>query len=98
MPSRLSQGASKKNVMVSDEIRKNVLHAIAHVRPYLLEDGGDITLVDISDDMVVSVKLHGACDGCKFSKMTMQHGVEETIIRHVPEIKRVVALDATSES
>lgn len=83
--------------MVSDEIRKKVLHAISHVRPFLLQDGGDIALVDISDDMVVSVKLHGACDGCRFSHMTMQNGVEKTIIRHVPEIKRVVALYATEE-
>lgn len=67
--------------------------ALNQVRPYLQADGGDISLIDITDDFVVKVKLTGACQGCPFSYQTLKSGVEQALIREVPEIKEVVSVD-----
>jgi len=67
--------------------------ALNQVRPYLQADGGDISLIDITDDFVVKVKLTGACHGCPFSYQTLKSGVEQALIREVPEIKEVVSVD-----
>jgi Fe-S cluster biogenesis protein NfuA len=77
----------------SSSIRERVLNALERVRPYLQSDGGDISLVDISDDNIVKVKLQGACHGCPFSIQTLKAGVEQALMQEVPEIKSVVSVD-----
>ncbi len=72
-------------------IKERVLKALERVRPYLQNDGGDITLIDVTDDMTVKVRLTGACHGCPFSMQTLKAGVEQAIMKEVPEIKRVIA-------
>lgn len=72
-------------------IRERVVRALERVRPYLQSDGGDIDLLDVTEDMTVKVKLTGACHGCPYSLQTLKAGVEQAIIREVPEIKRVVS-------
>jgi Fe-S cluster biogenesis protein NfuA len=67
-------------------------HALEQVRPFLKADGGDISLVEVTDDNIVRVKLHGACQGCSISHITMKAGVEEAIKNAVPEIKTVEAI------
>ena len=62
------------------------------VRPYLQSDGGDIELVDVRDDYTVEVKLTGACSGCPFSMQTLKAGVEQALIKEVPEIIEVIAV------
>jgi len=74
-------------------IRERVLNALERVRPYLQSDGGDITLVEITDDNTVKVKLQGACHGCPFSIQTLKAGVEQALLKEVPEIKKVVSVD-----
>lgn len=74
-----------------NSIKERVLKALERVRPYLQSDGGDIEFVDISDDMTVQVKLTGACHGCPYSLQTLKAGVEQAILKEVPEIKRVTA-------
>lgn len=76
-----------------EEILSKVTASIEIIRPYLQNDGGDISLVEITDDLTVKVKLHGACGSCPYSLMTLKNGVEQTIRRDVPEIKEVVAVD-----
>ncbi len=76
-----------------EEIKKKVSAAIEMVRPYLIADGGDITLIDITDDLTVQVKLIGACGSCPFSLHTLKNGVEQAVRKEVPEIKEVVAID-----
>lgn len=66
--------------------------ALEQVRPFLKGDGGDISLVEVTDDNVVRVKLHGACQGCSISHITMKAGVEEAIKNAVPEIRKVEAV------
>ena len=74
-------------------IRERVLKARDRVRPYLQSDGGDIQLVEITKDNTVKVKLQGACHGCPYSIQTLKAGVEQALIKEVPEIKSVVSVD-----
>lgn len=77
--------------MENSSIRERVVKALDRVRPYLQSDGGDIDLIDVTDDLTVKVKLRGACHGCPFSMQTLKAGVEQAILKEVPEIKKVVA-------
>lgn len=77
--------------MDNNNIRDRVIKALDRVRPYLQSDGGDITLIDVTDDLTVKVKLTGACHGCPFSMQTLKAGVEQAIMKEVPEIKKVIA-------
>lgn len=79
--------------MSRDEVVKKVGAAIELVRPFLQNDGGDISLVEVTDDLTVKVELHGACGSCPYSLMTLKNGVEQAIRRDVPEIKEVVAVN-----
>jgi len=72
-------------------IKERVIKALDRIRPYLQSDGGDIELIDVTDDLSVKVKLTGACHGCPFSLQTLKAGVEQAIIREVPEIKKVIS-------
>jgi Fe-S cluster biogenesis protein NfuA len=72
-------------------IKERVLKALERVRPYLQSDGGDIEFVDVTDDMTVKVKLTGACHGCPYSMQTLKAGVEQAIMKEVPEIRRVIS-------
>jgi len=72
-------------------IRERVIKALDRVRPYLQADGGDIELVEVTDDLSVKVRLTGACHGCPYSMQTLKAGVEQAIIKEVPEIKRVIS-------
>jgi Fe-S cluster biogenesis protein NfuA len=71
---------------------ERVNSALERVRPYLQSDGGDISLVEVTSDNIVKVRLSGACHGCPYSMMTLKAGVEQALIKEVPEIKEVVAV------
>lgn len=66
--------------------------ALEQVRPFLKADGGDVSLVEVTDDNIVKIQLHGACKGCSISHITMKAGIEEAIRNAVPEIKTVEAV------
>ena len=74
-------------------LKERVIKALERVRPYLQSDGGDIALVEITDDNTVKVKLQGACHGCPFSMQTLKAGVEQALIKEVPEIRKVVSVE-----
>ncbi|MBI5540427.1 MAG: NifU family protein [Bacteroidia bacterium] len=78
--------------MEKQEILDKVNGAIDSIRPYLQDDGGDIELVEVTDDLVVKVHLQGACGSCPHSLMTLKNGVEMAIRREIPEIKEVVGV------
>ena len=71
-------------------MKEKVQAAIEKIRPSLQADGGDIELVDVSDDGVVKVTLTGACHGCPMSQMTLKMGVERILKKEVPEVKEVI--------
>ena len=72
-------------------IKERVIKALNRVRPYLQSDGGDIELLDVNDELEVKVKLTGACHGCPYAMQTLKAGVEQAIMKEVPEIKRVIS-------
>jgi Fe-S cluster biogenesis protein NfuA len=74
-----------------NSIKDRVTKALDRVRPYLQSDGGDIDLIDVTEDGTVKVKLKGACHGCPYSLQTLKAGVEQAIMKEVPEIKRVIS-------
>ncbi len=76
------------------KIEKSVLNALEQIRPYLQADGGDISLIEVTDENVAVVELLGACKTCKLSYQTLKAGVEYTLKRAVPEIVSVVSYDA----
>jgi Fe-S cluster biogenesis protein NfuA len=73
-------------------MRERVETALKKIRPFLQRDGGDVELVEVTEEGEVRVKLTGACGGCPMATMTLKHGVERTIREEVPEIKSVVAV------
>ena len=74
-------------------ISEKVNVALKQLRPFLEADGGDMELVEITDDAVVRVKLLGACKDCSMSVMTMKAGLEEAVKKVAPEVQRVEAVD-----
>jgi Fe-S cluster biogenesis protein NfuA len=70
-------------------MKEKVKEIIEKVRPNLQADGGDVELVDVTEDGVVKVRLLGACKGCPMSQMTLKMGIESYLKKLVPEIKRV---------
>jgi len=69
--------------------------ALDTIRPYLAADGGNVRVLDITDDMVLHLELLGACGTCPMSPMTLKAGVEESVRKAVPEIVAVVAINLT---
>jgi Fe-S cluster biogenesis protein NfuA len=78
--------------MVTKEIEDKIKDVLEQLRPYLQADGGDLALAEITDDMVVKVKLTGACGSCPMRTMTLKAGVENTLKRQVPEVNSVEAV------
>jgi Fe-S cluster biogenesis protein NfuA len=72
------------------ELRKRVSDVLELIRPAVQADGGDIELVDVATDGVVSIRFHGACIGCPSSNLTLQHGIEANLRQQVPEITSVI--------
>ena len=62
------------------------------MRPTLQQDGGDVVLVDVSDDGVVKVQLTGACDGCPMSQVTIKEGIEKFLKAEVAGVTKVVSV------
>lgn len=73
-------------------LREKVESTLNTVRPALRADGGDVELVDVTDEGVVSVRLTGACRGCPMSTMTLQMGIERALREQLPEVKKVEAV------
>lgn len=70
-------------------LNERVQEALNLIRPALQADGGDVELVDVTEDGVVKVALQGACRGCPMSQLTLANGVERVIKEQVPEVQRV---------
>ena len=73
-------------------LRIKVLDALDQLRPFLHADGGDMELVDITEDAIVQVRMLGSCSDCSMSQMTIKGGLEEALKIAAPELKGVVAV------
>lgn len=78
--------------MMNTELHSRVEHALNQIRPYLEADSGNVSLLGITEDLIVRLQFHGSCSSCSMSAMTLKAGIEETILKMVPEIKGVVAV------
>ena len=70
-------------------IKEQVEKALEKIRPSLRADGGDVELVEVTEDGIVKVRLQGACRGCPMSQMTLKLGIERTLKQEIPEVKEV---------
>lgn len=80
--------------MTKDAAITEIHRALDEIRPFLNSDGGDISFIELTDDQVVRVQLHGACMGCAVNQMTLKSGVEMTIKKYVPQVTRVEEISA----
>jgi Fe-S cluster biogenesis protein NfuA len=71
-------------------MKEQVQEVLELIRPALQADGGDVELVDVSEDGIVSVRLTGACGSCPMSTMTLKMGIERTLTEKIPQVKEVV--------
>ncbi|MBK7007565.1 MAG: NifU family protein [Saprospiraceae bacterium] len=78
---------------IQTELFNKVNQALEDIRPHLAVDGGNIELIEITEDLTVRVKWLGNCEFCSMSTMTMKAGVEQAIRSRVPEIKNVEAVN-----
>lgn len=76
-----------------DTLYLKVEDALNTIRPYLEADGGNVEIVEITEDQTLKIELKGACKTCTMSHMTMKSGIEETIKRAVPEIKNIISVN-----
>jgi Fe-S cluster biogenesis protein NfuA len=75
------------------ELTEKVNQSLDELRPFLKADGGDMELIEITEEGVVRVKLLGACSDCTMSLMTLKAGLEESVKKIAPEITRVEAIN-----
>ncbi|RKX56128.1 MAG: NifU family protein [Thermodesulfobacteriota bacterium] len=73
-------------------LKDSVEQALAKVRPYLQADGGDVELVEVTEEGIVKVKLKGACGSCPMALMTLKMGIERYLKKEVPEVTEVIAV------
>jgi len=72
-------------------MKEKVQKVIDKIRPNLQADGGDVQLIDVTDDGVVKVKLLGACHGCPMAQMTLKNGIERFLKKEIPEVREVIS-------
>lgn len=84
------------SVTIDKSLLDQVNVALDEIRPHLIVDGGNIEVVEITDDMELKVKWMGNCEFCSMSAMTMKAGVEQAIKQKVPQILKVTAINGIS--
>ncbi|MFQ5866809.1 MAG: NifU family protein [bacterium] len=73
-------------------MREEVEKALSRIRPALQADGGDVELLEVTDEGVVKVRLTGACRGCPVSRVTVEMGIAQELKKQVPGVKEVKAI------
>lgn len=73
-------------------LKQRVQQVIDMVRPAIQSDGGDVELVDVDDQGVVQLRMHGACIGCPSAKLTLKMGIERNLRERIPEVSEVICM------
>ncbi len=81
------------SVTIDKALMDEINAALDEIRPHLIVDGGNIEVVELTDDMELKVKWMGNCEFCSMSAMTMKAGVEQAIKQKLPQIKKVSAIN-----
>jgi Fe-S cluster biogenesis protein NfuA len=76
-------------------LTEQVEEALNTIRPFLEADGGNVSIEEITEDNVVRLRLLGSCGSCPMSIMTMKAGIEQAIMRAVPQVSAVEAVNLT---
>ncbi|MVM37730.1 NifU family protein [Spirosoma sp. HMF3257] len=84
-----------ETVVTNDQLITKIERALDTMRPYLAADGGNVKILEVTDDKTVRLELMGSCGSCPMSAMTFKGGLEEAILKAVPEITRVEAINIT---
>jgi Fe-S cluster biogenesis protein NfuA len=82
-------------INVDNDFLLRIESALDQIRPYLEADGGNVKVLEVTDDMTLRLELLGACGTCPMSTMTLKAGVEQSVLKAVPEIKAVEAVNVT---
>lgn len=90
LPNRLNQLDTKMEAREQLIIR--IEQTLSQLRPYLEADSGNVSFVELTSEMVVKVRLEGACSSCTMSEMTLKAGIEQSLLKAIPEIKSVEAI------
>lgn len=80
-------------INISDTLNSRIEAALDSIRPYLEADGGNVKMLEVTDDFNVKLEFVGNCVNCRMSTMTFKAGIEEAILRTVPEIKKVTVIN-----
>jgi len=86
--SKVLKGEEEKGATMKERVEA----ALNKIRPMLMADGGNVDLVEVSDDGIVRLKLTGTCGCCPMSQMTLKMGIEKLLKEEVPEIKEIIAI------
>jgi len=84
------------SVTIDKLLMDQINAALDEIRPHLIVDGGNIEVVELTDDMELKVKWMGNCEFCSMSAMTMKAGVEQAIRQKLPQIKKVTAINGVA--
>ncbi len=84
-----------ETVVNNDQLIIKIERALDTMRPYLAADGGNVKILEVTEDKTVRLELVGSCGSCPMSAMTFKGGLEEAILRAVPEITKVEAVNLT---
>ena len=79
-------------ILENPDLYNRVEEALSQLRPYLEADSGNVSILGITDEMIVRLRFHGSCSSCSMSEMTLKAGIEQAILRMVPEIRGVIAV------
>lgn len=74
------------------EIENKINEILDKLRPFLINDGGNIEFIKFEDG-IVYVKMTGACAGCSLIDVTLKDGIEEALINEIPEVLAVVNIN-----
>ena len=83
------------NTVLLEDVTKKIEAALDSIRPYLMADGGNVKILELSSENVLKLEFVGACGSCPMSTMTFKAGVEEAIKRAVPEVKSIEVVNLT---
>ena len=72
-------------------MKEKIQKVLDRIRPNLQADGGDVQLIEVTDDGIVKVKLLGACHGCPMAQMTLKNGIENFLKKEIPEVREVIS-------
>ena len=81
-----------------EDLIKRIEDALTSLRPFLVADGGDVSLLEVTDDNIVRIEFLGACKSCSMNVMTFKAGIEEAIRKAAPEVKAVEAINLITTS